>query len=138
MFEMLSVIVLFLLVFCVFVLLLILIVIKAAQLLFERPLHEVISAVNEVRDHNWRNADAAEREKMVRKSCGWRVIVRVIGAGALVGGAFVATSSTIGFACCLGAWRVLRPIKQEMHDACAYRSTGAEDEPLYSPGENGT
>jgi hypothetical protein len=75
---------------------------------------------------------------MVRKACGWRVIGRVVSAGALVGGAFVATSSAIGFACCLAAWRMLKPIKQEMHDACAYRSTGADDEPLYSPGENGT
>jgi hypothetical protein len=132
MFEILSVIVLFLLVFCVFVLLLILLVIKAAQLLFERPLDEVVSAVNEVRDHHWRNADAVEREKMVRKACGWRVIGRVVAAGALVGGAFVATPSTIGFACCLAAWRMLKPIKQEMRDMCAYRSTGAEDEPRSS------
>ena len=51
-------------------------------------------------------------------------------------GAFVATSSTIGFACCLAAWRMLKPIKQEMRDACAFRSN-ADDEPLYSPGENG-
>ena len=129
MFEILSVIVLFLLVFCVIVLLLILLVIKAAQLLFERPLNEVVSSVNEVRDYNWRNANALEREKMVRKACGWRVIGRVVGAGALVGGAFVATSSTLGFACCLAGWRMLRPIKQEMRDACAYKSTGVPDEP---------
>ena len=137
MFQILSVIVLFLLVLCVFVLLLILIVIKTGQLLFECSLNEVVSTENEVRDHNWRNADAAEREKMVRKSC-WRVIGRVAGAGALVGGAFVATSSTIVFACCLAAWRMLKPIKQEMRDACAYRSSGTEDEPRYSPSNNGT
>jgi len=127
-----------LLVLSVFVLLPILVVIKAAQFLFERPLNEVGCTVNEVRDYHWRNADAVERERIVRKACGWRVIGRMIGAGALVGSAFVATSSTIGFACCLAAWRILKPIKQEMHDACAYRSTGADDEPLYSPGENGT
>jgi hypothetical protein len=138
MFVILTVIVLFVLVLSVFVLVPILIVIKTAQLLFERPLNEVVSAVNEVRDHHWRNADAVERERMVRNSCGWRVIGRVVGAGALVGGAFVATSSTIGFGCCLAAWRMLKPIKQEMRDACAYRSTGADDDPLYSPGENGT
>jgi hypothetical protein len=138
MFAILTVIVLFLLVLSVLILLPILIVLKTAQFLFERPLNEVVSAVNEVRGHHWRNADAVERERMVRKACGWRVIGRVVGAGALVGGAFVATSSTIGFACCLAAWRILKPIKQEMHDACAYRSTGADDEPLYSPGENGT
>ncbi len=129
MFEILTVIIVLLLVFSVFIILPILLVIKAAQLLLERPLNEVVSAVNEVRDQNWRNADASEREKMVRKVCGWRVIGRVVGAGALVGGAFVATSSTIGFACCLAAWRTLKPIKQEMRDACAYRSTGAPDEP---------
>ncbi len=129
MFEILTVIVLLLLVLSVSILLPILIVLKAALLLFERPLNEVVSAVNEVRGHNWRNADALEREKMVRKSCGWRVIGRVVGAGALVAGASIAASSTIGFACCLAAWRTLKPIKQEMRDACAYRSTGAPDEP---------
>jgi hypothetical protein len=138
MFAILTVIVLFLLVLSVLILLPILIVLKTAQFLFERPLNEVVSAVNEVRGHHWRNADAVERERMVRKACGWRVIGRVAGAGALVGAAFVATSSTIGFACCLASWRMLKPIKQEMHDACAYRSTGADDEPLYSPGENGS
>jgi hypothetical protein len=134
MFAIMTVIVLFVLVFSVFVLLPILLVIKAVQLLFEPPLDEVIGAVNEVRDHGWRNADAVEREQMVRISCGWRVIGRVVGAGALVAGAFVATSSTIGFACCLAAWRMLKPIRQEMREACAYRSSGAADEPRYSSG----
>jgi hypothetical protein len=110
----------------------ILVVIKAAQLLFERPLGEVVSTVNEVRDHHWRDADAVERERMVRKTCGWRVIGRVVGAGALVGGASVVASPVLGLACCLAAWRVLKPIEQEMRDACAYRSTGAEDEAPYS------
>jgi hypothetical protein len=129
MFEILTVIVLFLLVLSLLILLPILLVLKAAQLLFERPLNEVVSTVNEVRDYRWRNADAVERENMVRKACGWRVIGRVAGASALVGGASIAASSTIGFACCLAAWRMLKPIKQEMRDACAYRSTGAPDEP---------
>jgi hypothetical protein len=133
------VVVLFLLALCAALIVLpLLLVLKAAQLLFQRPLNEVVSAVNEVRDHHWKNADAVERENMVRKACGWRVIGRVVGAGALVGGAFVATSSALGFACCLVAWRILKPIKQEMRDACAYRSTGARDEPRYSPSENGT
>ena len=128
MFEIL-VAVLFLLALCAALIVLpLLVVIKAAQLLFERPLNEVFSTVHEVRDHHWRNADAVERERMVRKACGWCVIGRVVGAGALVGAAFVATSSTIGFACCLAAWRMLKPIKQEMRDACAYRSTGTRDE----------
>ena len=132
MFEILTVIVLFLLVLSVFILLPILLVLKAAQLLFERPFNEVVSAVNEVGEHNWRNADAVERERMVRKACGWRVIGRVVGAGALVTTASVVASSALGFACCLAAWRMLKPIKQEMRDACAYRSTGAGDEARYS------
>jgi len=124
------VVVLFLLALCAALIVLpLLLVLKAAQLLFEPAIKEVAGAVNEVRDHNWRNADAVERERMVRKACGWRVIGRVVGAGALVAGASVAASSTIGFACCLAAWRMLKPIKQEMRDACAYRSTGAPDEP---------
>jgi hypothetical protein len=113
----------------------ILVVIKVARSLFEPAIKEVAGAVNEVRDHHWRNADAVEREKMVRKACGWRVIGRVVGAGALVGGAFVAASPALGFAFCLAAWRTLTPIKQEMRDACAYRSTGAQDEPSYSSGD---
>jgi hypothetical protein len=40
------------------------------------------AAVNEVRDHDWRKADAFEREKMVRKACAWRVIGKVVGAAA--------------------------------------------------------
>jgi hypothetical protein len=112
-------------------------VLKAAQSLFERPLNEVVSAVNELRNHNWRNADAVERERMVRRACGWRAIGRVIGAGALVAGASIAASPALGFAFCLAAWRTLKPIKQEMRDACAYRSTGAEDEERFSPGDGG-
>jgi hypothetical protein len=129
MLAILTVIVLFLLVLSVLILLPILLVLKATQVLFERPLNEVARAGNEVQDYHWRSADAVERERIVRKACGWRVIGRVIGAGALVGGAFVATSATIAFACCLAAWRMLKPIKQEVRDACAYRSTGAPDEP---------
>jgi len=65
MFEILTVTLCFLLVFIV---LPILVVIKAARWLFE-PVIDEVGAVNEVRAHNWRNADAVEREKMVRKSC---------------------------------------------------------------------
>jgi len=65
---------LFLLAFCAALIVLpLLLVLKAAQLLFQRPLNEVVSTVNEVRDHRWRNADAVERQRMVRKACGWRV-----------------------------------------------------------------
>jgi hypothetical protein len=138
MLEILVVVLFLLALFAVLIVLPLVLVLKAAQLLFERPLNEVVGAVHEVCDHNWRNADAVEREEMVRKSCGWRVIGRVVGAGALVAGASVAASPALGFACCMAAWRMLRPIKQEMRDACAYRSSGAPDEPRYSPGENGT
>jgi len=132
MFAILTVIVLFLLVLSVLILLPILIVLKTAQFLFERPLNEVVSAVNEVRDHHWRNADAVERERMVRNACGWRVIGRVVGAGALVAGASIAASPALGFAFCLAAWRTLKPIHQEMRDACAYSSTGTDDESRFS------
>jgi ABC-type Fe3+ transport system permease subunit len=112
-----------------FIVLPILLVIKAAQVLFERSLKEVVSAVNEGRDHHWRSADPVERERMVRNACGWRVIGRVVGAGALVAGASIAASPALGFAFCLAAWRTLKPIKQEIRDACAYRSTGEPAEP---------
>jgi len=125
------IIVLFLLVLSVFVLLPILFVLKTAQLPFERSLNEIVSAVNEVRNHYWRNAGAVERERMVRLACACRVIGRVVVAGALVAGAFVTTSTAIRLACCLGAWRMLEPIKQEMRDACAFRSTGEQDESRY-------
>ena len=135
MLEIIGVVLFLLALFAAIIVLPILVVLMAAQLLFEPAINEVVSTVNEVRDHHWRNADAVERERMVRKACGWRVIGRVVGAGALVGDAFVAASSTIGFACCLAAGRMLKPIKQEMRDACAYRSTGADDEPRYSSGD---
>ena len=80
-------------------------------------MNEVVSAFIEVREHNWRNADAHRREKIVRQSCGWRVISRVVGAGALVAGASVTASPALAFACCMAAWRMLKPIKQEMR-AC--------------------
>lgn len=135
MFEILTVIVLFLLLFSVFIMLPILVVIKVARSLFEPAINEVVGGVNKVREPNWRNADAAEREKIVRKACGWRVIGRVVGAGALVTGAFITASHTLAIMWCVAAWRVVKPIREEMRDACAYRSTGAPDEPRYSSGD---
>src|SRR5215467_10051496 len=120
-----------LLLFALFIFVPILLMIKVAQRIFGFVVEQVRGAADEVREHNWRRANTFEREKMVRKSCGWRVIGRVAGAGALITGAFVVTSPGLVFACCVAAWRVLGPIKQEMRDACAYRSTGAEDEPRY-------
>jgi hypothetical protein len=130
MFEILTVIVLFLLAFCLLIIAPILLVIKAAQSIFESAVEEVFCD-EEVQKHQWRQANAFERERMVRKSCGWRVIGRFAGAGALVTGVFVASSPALGVACCMAAWRMLKPIKQEMRDACAYKSTGAADEPRY-------
>jgi len=123
MLEILVVVLFLLALFAALIVLPLLIVLKAAQLLFEPAINEVVSTVNQVRDYHWRNADAVERERMVRKACAWRVIGRVVGAGALAAGASIVASSTIGFACCLAAWRMLKPIRQEMHDACAFRET---------------
>jgi hypothetical protein len=128
MLEMLAVIVLLLAAFSILIILPLLLVIKAVQATFGTVVKEVFGD-EEVQEHNWRRANAFERERMVRKSCGWRVIGRFAGAGALVTGVFVASSPALGVVCCMAAWRMLKPIKQEMRDACAYKSTGADDEP---------
>lgn len=130
MFEILTAIVLFLLALCLLIIAPILLVIKAAQSVFGSAVEENFSD-EDVQQHKWRHANAFDRERMVRKACGWHLLGRVAGASALVTGAFVATSPGLVFACCIAAWRVLGPIKQEMRDACAYKSTGAKDEPRY-------
>jgi hypothetical protein len=109
----------------------ILLVIKAAENVIGVLVRDVHDAVGEVPERHWRQSDAFEREKMVRRACGWCVIGRVVGAGALITGAFVLTSPGLVFACCMTALRMLRPIKEEMRDAVSYKSTGAEDEPRY-------
>ena len=111
-----------------FVLLPILLVIRAAQWLFKPAVDEVEQA----REHNWRHADAFERERMVRKATGWRVIGRVAGASALAVGAVTFTPLPLVPICLLAGYRLLKPIRQEMRNACAYRSTGRDDEPRYS------
>lgn len=130
MFEILAVIVLLLAAFSVLIILPMLLVIKAVQAIFGTVVREV-AGDEEVQEHNWRHANAFERERMVRRACGLRIIGRLAGAGALVTGAFAASSPALGVACSMAAWRMLKPIKQEMRDACAYKSTGAEDEPRY-------
>ncbi len=125
MFEIAAVIVCLVILSSVLILLAVLLVVRAAQRIFGAT-KEVLGPANE---HAWQRANALERERMVRQACGWRVIGRVLGAGALVAVASISFSSALGFACCLAAWRTLKPIKREMRDACAYRSTGAEDEP---------
>jgi hypothetical protein len=118
-----------LLLFALFIVVPILLMIKVAEWILGSIAKEVRGAADEVREHNWKRANAFERERMVRKACGWRVIGRVAGACALVTGAFVVSSPGLVFVCCMAAWRMLGPIKQEMRDACAYKSTGTEDEP---------
>jgi hypothetical protein len=121
----------FLMCLAVFILLPILLVIRVAQLLFRPAVKEVHSAVQEVQEHNWRHADAFERERMVRKATGWRVIGRVASAGGLAVGAVVFAPLPLVPICLMAGYRLLKPIRQEMRDACAYRSTGARDEPRY-------
>jgi len=125
----------FLLCLAVFILLPILLVVKAARLLFGPAVKEVQSAVQEVQEQNWRHADALERERMVRKATGWRVIGRVASASALAAGAVTFTPLPLVPMCLLAGYRLLKPIRQEMRDACAYRSTGARDEPRHSSGD---
>ena len=132
MIEMAVAITFFVLCLAVFILLPILLVVKAVQLLFGPAVKEVHSAVQEVQEDNWQHADAVQREHMVRKAVGWRVIGRVASAGALAVGAVVFASLPLVPICLLAGYRLLKPIRQEMRAACAYRSTGARDEPRYS------
>lgn len=83
----------------------------------------------ENRERSWRDADAQRRERIVRDECAWYVLGRITCAGGLVIGAFVIASPGLALMWTLVAWRALRPIRSEMRDACAYRSTGSRDEP---------
>ena len=107
---------------------------KAARSLFGTAVKEVHSTGQEARD-KWKDADAFERERMVRKATGWRVIGRVAGAGALTVGAVMFAPLPLIAISVMAACRILRPIPKEMRYACAYRSTGAKDEPRYSSGD---
>ncbi len=127
----------FLLCLAVFILLPILLVVKAAQLLFGPVVKEVHSAVKEVQEHKWRHLDAPERERMVRVEQGWRTIGRVLGAGCCAVGAVLMFPTPAVGILGMAAYRLLKPIRQEMRDACAYRSTGVPDEPPYSSGDIG-
>jgi hypothetical protein len=113
------------------VLLPVLVVIKTLQSPFQRPLHELLRDVPDSRERLWRNVDAPRREQIVRQECAWRTIGRIVGAGALVAGAFT-TSPVLAVIWVVAAWRALKPIRREMRDASPYRSTGTEDEPPYS------
>lgn len=74
---------------------------------------------------------------MVRVEEGWRIIGRVLGAGCCVVGAVLMSPTPAVVIFGVGAYRLLKPIRQEMRNACAYRSTGAQDEPPYSVGDIG-
>jgi hypothetical protein len=126
MFEIAAVIVCVLIVCSAFILLAVLLVVWAARWVFGAAAKEVLGPADE---HAWQHATAFERERMVRQACAWRVLGRVVGAGALVTGATVVSSPTLVIMWCVAAWRVVKPIREEMRDACAYRSTGAMDEP---------
>lgn len=116
-----------LLIFCALLIVLaLLLVVRAARQILRAAAKDVLGAADE---HAWQHANAAGRERMVRNACGWRVLGRVVGAGALVTGATVVASPTLAIMWCVAAWRMVKPIKEEMRDACAFKSTGAEDEP---------
>jgi hypothetical protein len=65
----------------------------------------------------------------VRKAAGRRVVGRLAGAGALVVGAATLVSLPLIPIWLLAGYRLLKPIPEEMRDACTYRSTSAQDEP---------
>jgi hypothetical protein len=83
------------------------------------------------RERKWRDADARQRERIVREECALRVLGRVIGATGLGIGAFIVASPALATMWAIIGWRLLVPIKQETRDACSYRSTGASDELPY-------
>jgi hypothetical protein len=84
------------------------------------------------REQRWRGADANKRERIVREECAWRVLGRLVGAAGLAIGAFTVASAGLAVMWALVAWRLLKPIKSEMTEACGYRSTGSDDEAPYS------
>jgi hypothetical protein len=129
MFETLSLIVLCLV---LLILLPVLLVISGVRFLFELPVRELLNDIGYTRKERWRNADPLMRERIVRLECAWRAIGRVAGAGALIVGAFNIGSPALAAMWAVAAWRVVKPIKQEMRDACSYRATGTKDEPPYS------
>lgn len=77
MFEIAAVIVCLLLILCsVLILLAVLLVVRAAEWIFGAAAKEVLGPADE---HAWQRANALERERMVRKACGWRVLGRIVG-----------------------------------------------------------
>jgi len=126
MFEIGAVIVCLLILCSVLIFLAVLLVVRAALLIVGAAAKDVLGPADE---HAWQRANALERERMVRKACGWRVLGRIVGAGVLVTGATVVASPTLAIMWCVAAWRVVKPIREAMRYACVFKSTGTEDEP---------
>jgi hypothetical protein len=105
---------------------------QARRLHFKLPVRELLRNIGEAMKQRWRKADALERGRIVRLECAFRVIGRVAVSGALLVVALTTASSALALMCAGAAWRVVQPTKQELREACSYRSTGAEDEPRYS------
>ena len=126
MFEIAAVIVCLLILCSVLILLAVLLVVRAAEWIFGAAAKEVLGPADE---HAWQRANALERERMVRKVLWLAGSRENRWAGALVTGVTVTASPTLPIMWCAAAWRVVKPIKEEMRDACAYRSTGAIKEP---------
>ena len=101
-----------LVILCSFLILLaVLLVVRAAQWILGAATKEVLDLADE---HARQRANVVERERIVRNSCAWRVLGRVVGAGALVTGATVVASPTLAIMWCVAAWRVVKPIKEVM------------------------
>ena len=84
------------------------------------------------REQRWRNADAEQRERFVREEYAWRVLGRLAGAGCLAIGASIVASPGLAVMWGIVGWRLVRPIRQDLREACLYRSTGRSDEPPHS------
>ena len=74
--EIAAVIVCLLILCSVLIVLALLLVIGAAQWIFGAAAKGVLGPADE---HSWRRANRFERERMVRRACGWRILGRVVG-----------------------------------------------------------
>ena len=130
--EILALLVSCLVVLALLILMPVLLVFSAVRLLFERPVRELPNEIRQARKQKWQDADPMMRERIVGQECAWRVIGRMVGACTLLCGAFVSGSPALGVVWAVAAWRVVKPIKRELRDACSYRSSGKQDQPRYS------
>jgi hypothetical protein len=98
-------------------------------LFYEKSTNAIIAYRD--RANRWRTAGARERERIVREEAAWRTIGRLIGGSGLAVGALSVASTGLAVMWVLVGWRVVKPIRSELRDACLYRSTGSSDEPPY-------